>query len=746
MADASLKFNVVARDNASSTLERVGKHLGGIGKIAAGISAAGVFDKVAGAVTDFAKESIDKFSEVGAETARMQRLMGGSAEDASRLAASFKVTGVDIDAGAKAMGKFSQFMVKAGTDQAKYTIGQQDAAAKHKAFTGQLGGSASALARFGLSATDASGKLKSSKQFLGEVAEQFKSMPNGAQKTALAMQIFGKAGAGMIPFLNKGKEGIKDLAKESDKLGTTLSGKDLAATKEAAKAKRVFGEAMAGVQMTIGRNLLPILTKFALFMVNNVMPALKTGTDAVMKFLAPAFKWVSDMITKTVIPTVMTLARQFATNIWPVIQRVAGIVMQNLMPAFKALADYWMKVVIPQLIRLWPTIQTVGKWLGILAGIVLVVASYLIGKFYPIVAAIMSKVLPALVTAIIWVVGAFNKFITGIVSVAQKVPGAWAAVTSFFSGLPAKFRQMGSDMLAGLWNGIKSAFSTMMGNFKALINLLPDAVKKILGIASPSKVFHALGMEISRGLMNGINSGKQSAVDTVGRMADAVLTRAKKALDDLKKQRTNYAGSIRDNVLQGAGLGGIQADPNTGRLNITAGLQMQAAKFRNFGNALKRLKAMGLNAALYAQIVNLGPDQGMDAAQALIAGGKSGITSANSAWNSVASSAQALGNQVAGDKFAGQIAAAVAKVKLTTKLVNQVHVYLDGVHIASTKAHHASGKHSHHVASHKSGSHTTVHVHVSEPVDPAATARRIGAILDKGISSGAYKPSRLVTK
>lgn len=69
-----------------------------------------------------------------------------------------------------------------------------------------------ALQGIGISATDAAGKLKPTDQILLEVAQKFAAMPDGAEKSALAMRLFGKAGADMIPMLNMGDDAIKQLA------------------------------------------------------------------------------------------------------------------------------------------------------------------------------------------------------------------------------------------------------------------------------------------------------------------------------------------------------------------------------------------------------------------------------------------------------------------------------------------------------------------------------------------------------
>jgi uncharacterized protein YoxC len=57
-------------------------------------------------------------------------------------------------------------------------------------------------------------------------------MPDGAQKTALAMLEFGKAGAQLIPMLNESGKLLKEIDEVSDNWGTHLSDKEVAAVAE----------------------------------------------------------------------------------------------------------------------------------------------------------------------------------------------------------------------------------------------------------------------------------------------------------------------------------------------------------------------------------------------------------------------------------------------------------------------------------------------------------------------------------
>ena len=57
---------------------------------------------------------------------------------------------------------------------------------------------------------------------LSDIAAKFQTMPDGAEKTALAMQLFGRSGARMIPMLNDGAEGLAAMREEARGLGLVM--------------------------------------------------------------------------------------------------------------------------------------------------------------------------------------------------------------------------------------------------------------------------------------------------------------------------------------------------------------------------------------------------------------------------------------------------------------------------------------------------------------------------------------------
>lgn len=75
----------------------------------------------------------------------------------------------------------------------------------------------------GINVENANGSLKDSEQVLKEVADRFSTMQDGANKTALAVELFGKNGEELIPTLNKGADGMAALEAQAAKLGATIS-------------------------------------------------------------------------------------------------------------------------------------------------------------------------------------------------------------------------------------------------------------------------------------------------------------------------------------------------------------------------------------------------------------------------------------------------------------------------------------------------------------------------------------------
>lgn len=241
MMEALLKIK--ADVQGEGQVNALGRAIGGVGTTAARVSgslkgmasSAGGLSSVLGTLAPvvsgvglaaMAKGAIDAADNMN----DLRQKTGVSVESLSKFQQAAKASGTDIEGVGKALIKLNKGLAD--------------------------GKAADTLKEMGLSATDASGKLKSTDQVMLEVADKFKAMPDGAQKTALALKLFGKAGADMIPMLNGGRSSIESLQ-------ATMTGKFAKSADELNDKLAAMQGKLLQVGVTLGTALMPALTAIA---------------------------------------------------------------------------------------------------------------------------------------------------------------------------------------------------------------------------------------------------------------------------------------------------------------------------------------------------------------------------------------------------------------------------------------------------------------------------------------------------
>lgn len=194
---------------------------GAFGTLAPLLSGAGLIAMGQGAVN-----AADNMNDLAQKT-------GASVETLSKLQQAANAGGTNIDAVGKALIKLNR------------GLGQLAIEGK--------GPAADGLRALGISAKDARGNMLSADEIMLRVADKFQAMPDGAAKTAAAMDLFGKAGADMIPLLNGGRASIENLT-------ATMTTK-FAKGADAANDKMAELQAkLAGIGAKLGEALLPAIT------------------------------------------------------------------------------------------------------------------------------------------------------------------------------------------------------------------------------------------------------------------------------------------------------------------------------------------------------------------------------------------------------------------------------------------------------------------------------------------------------
>ena len=114
---------------------------------------------------------------------------------------------------------------------------------------------AEAFAALGIKASDL--KNMKTEDVLAKVADAFANSKDGAGKAAIAMELFGKSGTDMIPFLNKGSASINELVAQAKKLGLVLSNEVLESADQLDDQFKLMDAQMAGLQRRTSSALIP---------------------------------------------------------------------------------------------------------------------------------------------------------------------------------------------------------------------------------------------------------------------------------------------------------------------------------------------------------------------------------------------------------------------------------------------------------------------------------------------------------
>jgi hypothetical protein len=188
---------------AVAAVKRLSSELSGLQSISArALSFGGVLSvaAVVAGLVSITKAAIDQ----GDAFNKMSQKTGIAVEDLGKLQYAADLSGVSAEALQKGLTALAVGMVDAAS-------GAGPMAEEYK--------------KLGINLRNTDGTMKSSLDVLGELADRFQQMPDGVEKTNLAVDIFGKKlGAEMIPLLNSGAAGLKAMGDEAQSLGLVMSG------------------------------------------------------------------------------------------------------------------------------------------------------------------------------------------------------------------------------------------------------------------------------------------------------------------------------------------------------------------------------------------------------------------------------------------------------------------------------------------------------------------------------------------
>ena len=258
MADVGIRIS--ATDQTKAAFDSAGKNMARLSQDAESLQAsvagfAGKFGALGAAVTAaFTGASLKSVIDLADQMDDLAEKTGIATKELSALRYAGEVVGTPLDALSTGLRKLSINMAAAAG-------GSKEQAAAFNAL--------------GVSYQNGEGKLRSSSAVIGDLATKFAGFKDGPEKAALAVELFGKAGADLIPLLNQGATGIESLREEGERLGAVFGGELSRAAADFNDNLKRIGMAAEGSKLAIAAELLPTINQ----LVTGFISA-KDGTNA----------------------------------------------------------------------------------------------------------------------------------------------------------------------------------------------------------------------------------------------------------------------------------------------------------------------------------------------------------------------------------------------------------------------------------------------------------------------------------
>lgn len=604
---------------------------GKIGRSAtkAGAAMLGASAAVGGSILAVGKSTADYAGDMY----DMARGTGMGVEAFQKLAYAGRMSGVETEKLSASLVKFDRMVAEAAGGNKTYMQTFED---------------------LGIKIKDSTGKLRQPNEIFEDVADIFHNTEDGIGKTALAVELFGKSGAALIPMLNDGKGGLKAFYAEAERLGLVLSDEAIAKGDAFSDQLEQIGLQIKGAKLQLGTALIPALSaaakkisevidKITRWIQENPELAATIGNIAMTmgKWVAilsttaiaigsvafiilqfrKAFRAMSDAVTigisifKNIKNTFLVVDR--AMKGYTKTQKLATVATRLFNKALKAnpiltiisliialgtavyfVIKNWDKIaawfkklwnfIVGIFKAAWEAIKKVWSavtgwfsnlWGGIKAGA---------GKAWDGIKNTISKAREGVQKAWGSVKGWFSNLWNGVKNVTGKtwqgiktvflnytphgliyknwdkitgwfsnlwgnvksdisnawggikdwfsnlkpvewMRGAWENVGAFFGNLGTRFYEWGKNLLQGLWNGITSMVDKIVEGMKNIGRRIANGFKSILGINSPSRLFAEYGLNITQGLVVGLDRGGaivESATEGVAMQATRGITQS----------------------------------------------------------------------------------------------------------------------------------------------------------------------------------------------------------------------------
>lgn len=407
------------------------------------------------------------------------------------------------------------------------------------------------MQKLGLQVYDAQGNMRGLNEILGDLNGALDGMTQG-QKDSIINQLFNKTDLAAVNGLLAAQgEQWDTLAAQIDSADGAMGQMAETQIDNLQGAMTIMSSAFEGMQLAVYDELEPALTeavKWGTDCISTLTSSLTEGGPEAM--LAAAGEIISDLADGIAeqLPGLMTTSVEIITQLAEDIVAATPAMLDTAAEVLGALAQGLVDN-IPVLIA--SAAEVIAGFIGYLgdhademmtAGLQ-IIESLIIGitdnlpGLIEAAGATIAKFAAALISHLPKILECAAALMTTLVdgifysleNLAEAALACVAKLVGVWDGSMNEWGHIGENIVSGLLNGIKGAWNSLTKWVSNGINGLVSGVKGLLGIHSPSKVFSEIGLNICRGLAEGLTTNAPLAEDAAKQVV-ASVTRTTEAL------------------------------------------------------------------------------------------------------------------------------------------------------------------------------------------------------------------------
>ena len=310
--EAGLKKITASAEGAKSALGKMKSDLMAIG---AGVGVVGIGAKLA-------KEAI----QWDVAVKKLSGITGATAKETSELLAVSNYMGVAMEDSAGAFAKFSK---NVGVAKEKMEVARAE---------GKL--STDIFSKLGYTLEDIQGK--NTVEVFKMIQERLRGMKDGAEKTRVEMELFGRTGYQMHAMLNMSAEQIDKVAERAKAMGLIIDDETAAKSAKLNRELKDLENTGKRLAVSIGHELVPVFNDYAKGVLDvakefeSMTAGQKEAIGGIVKFGAEAGAVIVVMRSLTSALGFMRLATIAAAGPWVTLAMVAGLAAKNIYDAVYA--------------------------------------------------------------------------------------------------------------------------------------------------------------------------------------------------------------------------------------------------------------------------------------------------------------------------------------------------------------------------------------------------------------------------